>query len=155
MIIGIVAHDLDKGIGINNKIPWHFSFDFQHFKRTTLNKKVLMGRKTWESLPKKPLPNRENIILTRDKNLTLIGQPIDNVKIVNELFIPKEDLYVIGGSEIYKLYSLYFDKLIVTKILGKYECDTFFELDYSKWNETPLFENNDLKIFEYNRPFNR
>ena len=69
MIIKLIwAQDSSGGIGINNKLPWHFSEDLQKFKSLTLNSTIVMGRKTWESLKIKPLPKRKNIVLSSKKN---------------------------------------------------------------------------------------
>lgn len=124
MIIAIVAWDSDFGIGKNGDIPWRCKEDFKHFKETTKGHQIMMGRKTWESLPKKPLTDRTNIVITRQEDYQAEGAVV-----VNDVVWPNdgETLFVIGGSEIYKMYEPYLDKIVSTYIPGRHECDT-------KWN---------------------
>ena len=126
MIIAIAAHDDEWGIGKGNSIPWRCKEDFKHFKNTTKGHKVVMGRKTWESLPIKPLPGRTNIILTKQKDYVAEGAIISD-----DLVWPDNEddiLFVMGGSEIYKLYEPYCDKLLLTRIPGKHDCDVFWDI---------------------------
>ena len=122
-------------IGLNQKIPWHLSEDLKWFKKNTLGKKILMGRKTYESLPKH-LKNRHYIVLTRNKSFknesvdTIYS--IDNaIKFVNS----NEEVVVIGGAEIYRQLLPFVEKMYITKIDKTFEGDTFFpEIDYNNWN---------------------
>lgn len=125
MIIAIAAHDDEWGIGKNNGIPWRCKEDFKHFKETTKGHKVVMGRKTWESLPKKPLPDRINIVLTRQKDYKADGAIISD-----DIVWPDdgETIYVMGGLEVYREYAPYLDELLLTRIPGKYDCDTFWDI---------------------------
>ena len=77
----IAAIGKNRGLGKSGKIPWHISEDFKRFKQITLNHPIIMGRKTWESLPIKPLPGRYNIVITRDVNYKIENE---NVKVVDE-----------------------------------------------------------------------
>ncbi|MCJ8012515.1 dihydrofolate reductase [Paenibacillus sp. KQZ6P-2] len=121
-------------IGRDNKLPWRLPRDMAFFKEQTMGKKVLMGRKTWESFGGKPLPGRTNIILTRDHEYTAPGaQIIHTIDEALELGI-EEELMVIGGSEIYRVLLPYADCLLVTEIDESFEGDTFFpEINESEW----------------------
>jgi dihydrofolate reductase/thymidylate synthase len=125
----IVACDNKFGIGItdqlNGYIPWILKNDLKFFKQTTLNKTILMGRKTWNSLPIKPLKHRQNIIISSNLDLNL---PYTNViKSFKELDL-NNDVFVIGGSEVYK-YFLENDlvqTIYMTHVEGDFKCNTFF-----------------------------
>ena len=121
----IVAADKNGLIGKNGKLPWHFPEDLQWFKETTGKSPVVMGRKTFDSLPKrfKPLPNRENIVVTR--NVPIEQQPsLKYVTNINQIEHPK--VFFIGGAEIYKLALPLIDHIYLTRIPGEYEGDTYF-----------------------------
>lgn len=126
----IVAVDKNWAIGYNGKLLVHLPKDLEYFKNTTLNKVVVMGRKTFESLPnKKPLSNRLNIILTRSKDYKVDGavvlHTIDEVKeyVKNML---SGDVFIIGGDKIYKLFLPFISECLVTKIDYGYFADTYF-----------------------------
>ena len=93
----IWAQDKNGGIGKNGKLPWHISEDLKNFKKITLNSTIIMGRKTWESLPIKPLPNRENIVLstTLDDDILIFKSYEDCIKDLQKRTVPK--VFVIGG----------------------------------------------------------
>ena len=128
MII-IVACDLANGIGFKGQLPWQkLSKDLSHFKNLTMGNTVLMGRKTWDSIPLKfkPLTNRLNIVLTRDKNKKF---PKDVIVIHKFSEIPEQiqgKLFVIGGMSIYKWALQRCDEIYLTRIYDEYTCDTFF-----------------------------
>jgi dihydrofolate reductase len=133
----IVAVEMgSRGIGYQNKIPWYFPEDLKNFSKVTKgnsNNAIIMGRKTWESLPKKPLPKRQNIILSRsieDINLydnelyfNSMTRAIDHCK--QQQY---DEVWIIGGSEIYKvaLETLPIDNIYITEIYKEYDCDSFF-----------------------------
>ena len=103
MIIKLIwAQDSSGGIGINNKLPWHFSEDLQKFKSLTLNSTIVMGRKTWESLKIKPLPKRKNIVLSSKKI-----NDVECYKSIEELMNSlnnESSFFIIGGAQIYKIF---------------------------------------------------
>ena len=100
----IWAQDINGGIGMDGNLPWHISEDLKNFKQITLNSTIIMGRKTWNSLPKKPLPKRRNIILTRKKiNNVETYQSYDSC--INTLKNEKIGrVYIVGGRSMYKLF---------------------------------------------------
>ncbi|MCL6606255.1 MAG: dihydrofolate reductase [Paenibacillus sp.] len=124
-------------IGKNNDMPWHLPRDFAFFKAETLGKRMLMGRKTWDSLGGKPLKNRTSLIITRDTTFHPEGAEV--VHTVEEALNEgrkTDELMVIGGAEIYRMMLPYADKLIVTRIDEEFEGDTFFpNVDWSLWTE--------------------
>ena len=143
----IVAMDLDSGIGKDGGLPWHLPVDLKHFKQLTTtvdapSKKnaVVMGRKTWESLPEKfrPLPGRLNAVITRNKDLkinnchvfTSIQEGIDFAKSTGE-----QELFIIGGGEIYRQTIDLADTLYITHIDREVLGDTHFPtIDPKKWH---------------------
>lgn len=120
----IVCMSKNKVIGKENRMPWHLPKDLAYFKKMTLGKTVVMGRKTFESIGK-ALPGRNNIILTRDPLYKAPGCQV-YTKIEDVLHLPKEDVFIIGGSEIYTLFMPYATKLYITKICETFEGDAFF-----------------------------
>lgn len=147
-------------IGNNNDIPWHLPLDFAYFKAETLGKRMLMGRKTWESLGGKPLKGRTSLILTRDRSFAPEGAEVVHTLEAALAEGRKEDeLMVIGGAEIYSLMLPYADKLQVTRIEAEIEGDTIFpEVDWSEWKEvsnTPGLKNEqnpyDYRFYVYER----
>lgn len=156
----IVAKCLNGGIGFQNNIPWYHKKDLQLFKTLTINNKknaILMGRKTFESLPKKPLPDRYNIIISTTmrnpyhENLSVFGDiqnGIHYAKLMNF-----EELWVIGGSSIYKYFidSKQADQLYITEIDKEYTCDTFFpkfHKHYSLNSTQKIDESTNLTIYK-------
>lgn len=137
MLSIIVAIAKNNVIGKDNKLIWHISEDLKRFKSITSGKSMIMGRKTFESLPG-ILPNREHIILTRDKTLKVDS---DKVKVVNDLdtLIEKysnceDEVFIIGGAEVYKQLLPYAHKLYLTKIDNDFEGDTYFpQINYDEF----------------------
>lgn len=133
MIIGIVAVDRNGAIGKGGKLPWHYPADLKFFKETTTRNTVVMGRKTWLTL-KKPLPNRLNIVLSRQSEI----EPQDSVLVLRDvesvLARAKDlpgDLFVIGGEQVYRSFLPYIDKWIVTEVpLTIEDADTFVPENY-------------------------
>lgn len=126
-IIMIVATDNNYGIGINNKLPWNSPEDMEFFKKTTLGHSIIMGRKTFESMGSKPLKNRKNYVVTRSgkeyDGVQTISTDEDIQKIIKQYSRKLSRLFVIGGSEIYKLFEPYYKFIIWSKIEGDYETD--------------------------------
>ena len=135
MISIIVAITENNAIGKDNDLLWHISEDLKYFKRITLGSPIIMGRKTWESLPFKPLPKRENIVISNNKDYKL-----DNATVFHSLeeavqYVKKfENCFIIGGGMIYNTILPFCDKLYITKVHKSFEADTFFpEIDSNQW----------------------
>lgn len=136
-VTAIVAMSRNFVIGNKGKIPWHSTKDFEHFKETTMGQIIVMGRKTWDSLPEKnkPLTGRLNIVLTKNKDLELAGAKV--VHSVEECVALCEaigsDVFVIGGAEIYKLFDVHYTKQIITTMKAKAEGDVTYPWPSGSW----------------------
>ena len=149
----IVAVDENFAIGRNNKLLFHISKDMIYFKKMTTNKIVVMGEKTYLSLPKKPLQNRTNIVLSQEGNVYCGAI---TVKSLEELFevlknYNTEDVFVIGGASVYNQLMDYCKNAYITKIFDKKEADVFIEnIDQKKnWklqDKSDIFEENGIKF---------
>lgn len=138
MTISLIgAMSRERAIGANNQMLWHLPKELGYFKRTTLNKTVVMGRKTYESLGK-PLPNRRNVIFTRQKDLHIEG--CDIVNSVEETLqkYGEDELMITGGGEIYELFMPIADRLYLTKVdVNIANADAFFpEFDEKEFQLT-------------------
>lgn len=152
MLSIIVAKAKNNIIGKNNKLLWHLSDDLKRFKTLTTGHPIIMGRKTFESIGK-PLPNRENIIFTKNTEFKVDNE---NVKVVHsiedikEYIESDENAFVIGGAMIYNLLMPYVKALYVTEINKDFEGDVFFsKIDNNEWKEIsrqegPKDEENDF-----------
>jgi dihydrofolate reductase len=132
----IVATDAQRGIGINNTLPWKLPEDLAHFKRTTTGHPIIMGRKTFDSIGR-PLPNRRNIIVTRNDKWSHDG--VEAVGSINAAIALLDGVegFVIGGAEIYQQSLPLASELIITQIAHTFDCDAFFpEIDAAAWQET-------------------
>lgn len=134
-IISIIsAHSKNHVIGKNNRIPWNFPQDLKYFREKTKGHTVVMGRKTYESMGR-ALPNRINIVVSRNPEYAL-PDAITSTSLENALKIArekeKEEIFIIGGSEIYRIGLPFADKLYITLVKGDYEGDAFFP-DYSEF----------------------
>ena len=134
----VVAVSRNGVIGRDGGLPWHISTDLKRFKAITMGKPLIMGRKTWESLPKKPLPGRPNIVITRQKNYRA-----EDASVVSD--IPSalaaagqvEEVCVIGGGEIFDMFLAQTDRIYLTEVDLEVEGDTFFPaIDPAQWTET-------------------
>jgi dihydrofolate reductase len=132
----VVAMDAQRGIGVDNQLPWHLPEDLAHFKRVTLDRPIIMGRKTFDSIGR-PLPKRRNIVVTRDPTwshdgVEVAGSMEEAVKLAGGV-----QASIIGGAQIFSESMDTADSMIVTHIDGLYRCDTFFpEIDPATWNIT-------------------
>jgi dihydrofolate reductase len=124
--ISIIAAVAENGvIGLDNTLPWRIRCDMERFKKTTMGKTVVMGRKTYDSLPNGALLGRENIVITRKKHFEAPGCIVVH-SFQDALARAKKDVFVIGGAEIYEQTLSHADNLYVTIVRGKPEGDTFF-----------------------------
>lgn len=134
----IYARAANGVIGQDNQLPWHLPEDLAHFKRTTLGCPVLMGRKTWDSLPPKfrPLPGRLNIVITRDTGFVAQGAAIaHSLEAARDLCPTGSDAWVIGGAQIYAQALPLADTVVVTEIARDFEGDAFAPTLGPEWRE--------------------
>ena len=151
MVTAIAAVSENWGIGRDGDLLFNIPEDKKHFRRTTLNHKVIMGRKTLESLPDgKPFKDRENIVLSRNNNFSAEGATIcRSIEEVLEIIknSPDEEIFIVGGGEIYNAMLPCCKKAMITKVSGDPDADTFFpNLDESP--EWVLAEESDEQEFE-------
>lgn len=132
----IVAHANNRVIGKNNDMPWHLPADLAYFKKTTLGKPIVMGRKTYQSIGR-PLPGRKNIVISRDENFTAPGvEVVTSVEAALALVIEHEEVMVIGGGAIYQHCLASAQRLYITHIDADIEGDTYFpDYDLTVWKK--------------------
>ena len=127
MISIIVAMDINRGIGYNGDLLTFIPGDLPRFKRITTGHTVIMGRKTFDSLPKGPLPNRKNIVISRNVNLKIDGAiVVKSLKKAINLCSIEDEVFIIGGGQIYKEALPIANKLYITHINKEFPADTFF-----------------------------
>src|SRR5690606_9833868 len=133
----IVAAAENNAIGKDNQMPWNLPNDFKYFKKTTLEHSVVMGRKTFDSIGK-PLPERRNIILTRDQNYT--SPDVDVANSVDDVLTycrDEREIFVIGGANVYKQFISLAQKVHLTRVYTVIDGDAFFpELSENEWQLT-------------------
>jgi dihydrofolate reductase len=132
-LVAAMARD-SQVIGVDNQLPWHLPVDLQHFKKVTLNKPILMGRKTFESIGR-PLPNRENIVLTRDRTWSCSGVSVFyDWKTALQQYADREELMVIGGATIYQQALPIANRMLLTWVDWDGEGDAVFPaFDRDRW----------------------
>jgi dihydrofolate reductase len=146
-------------IGKENSLPWNIPEDLKRFKQMTSGHTILMGRKTFDSIGR-PLPNRQNIVMTKDENFEREGIKVINdfdeaLELIKE---SKEDVFVIGGSKIYELFEPVANTLAITRILKDFEGDAFFpDINWELWQiekEENFFDEKskiECKLIEYSK----
>jgi dihydrofolate reductase len=139
-MLSVIAAVARNGvIGKDNALPWHLPADLKHFKALTSGHTVIMGRKTWESLPEKfrPLPGRQNIVVTRNAGYVATGASVVTSLADAMAAATDPEAFVIGGAELYQAALPLADRLQLTEIDMDYEGDTRFPaLDPAQWRET-------------------
>lgn len=156
----LVAYDDNRVIGCKGEIPWYLPEDLKLFKERTINHSIIMGRKTWDSLPRRPLPNRYNIVVTREPDKYEDGDEamfVDSmakaIRLANKK-APNREAFIIGGSQIYlaALELGVVDRIIVSKVPGEHEGDTCFPSLGDDWSVHWTDDNYEgFSIFEYVR----
>jgi dihydrofolate reductase len=151
MISIIVAVSEDWGIGKDNELLWHISEDLKRFKKLTTGNTIIMGKRTWESLPRRPLPGRRNIVLT-----DIPGECIDcsvtaySIDDALSKCDKEEEIFVIGGGSVYRQFMPVADRLYITHVHRKMPADVWFpEIDSDIWKvvqkeEYPEDENGSI-----------
>ena len=144
-IVAIWAQDEEGIIGKDNRLPWYLPAELQHFKETTLNHAILMGRVTFDGMGRRILPQRETLILTRNADKNMDGVNIfNNIESVLDWYQSQDkNLYVIGGKQIFQAFEHYLDEVIVTQIHARVEGDTYFPEDF----DLSLFETVSSKFY--------
>ena len=145
-IVAIWAQDEEGIIGKDNRLPWYLPAELQHFKETTLNHAILMGRVTFDGIGRRLLPKRETLILTRNSDEKMDGVSIFNdIESVLDWYQSQDkNLYVIGGKQIFQAFEPYIDEVIVTQVHASVEGDTYFPEDF----DLSLFETVSSKFHD-------
>ena len=153
IIIAAVAEN--GAIGKDEDIPWHIPEDLEHFKQKTTGHPVIMGRKTFESLPEnfRPLPDRTNIVLTRSdmekEGIKVVGSMEEAYSIAEEL---DDKTFIIGGASVYEQGLPEADKMVLTEVKREVSGDTFFpDFDREEWNEERREEHEEFDFVTYTR----
>ena len=133
----VVATAQNGCIGVNNDMPWHIPEDFAFFKAYTSGKPVVMGRKTWESLPKKPLPNRRNVVITRQQGYVAEGaEVVHDLQAAMAACVDAPEIIIMGGAQIYAEAMPLATDLRITEVDLHVDGDAFFPvLEPSQWQE--------------------
>lgn len=164
MLNAIFAVDSEFGIGKNNSMPWHFPEDFKFFKETTINSTIVMGNNTWLSLPKRPLPDRYNVVITslyehsvhKDADLVITSDKLYfstgvvrrrySILLANEIKQLAEhtnkETFIIGGAQLLTSLLPVIERMYITVVPGVYDCDVFFN----------PFEHSDKFVLAKNTP---
>lgn len=135
MIVLVAAAAENDALGKNGDMLWHLPDDFKHFKSLTSGHYIIMGRKTFETFPK-PLPNRKHVIISRNQNYKAPDECIvvNSMEAALRLTQAQEDVYIIGGGEIYKEALPFADKIELTRVHDSFEADAFFPvIDPQNW----------------------
>lgn len=138
MIISLIwAMDDNRLIGVENRLPWKLPADMKWFRRHTLGKPIIMGRKTFDSFGGRPLPERTNIVVTRDKDYQVKGAVVVySIEEALQVAGDVEEVMIIGGASFYEQMLPRADRLYITQVHGSFEGDAWFpEFDMGKWHE--------------------
>ncbi|GHF30752.1 dihydrofolate reductase [Kordiimonas sediminis] len=131
----IVAMDKNRVIGKENDLPWHLPEDLKYFKKVTMGAAIIMGRKTYDSIGR-PLPGRENIVITRQANWKADGVTVFHALSDARDHVGQADAFIIGGAEIYNHALQYVDKMYITEVDIAVEGDAYFPIvDWPEWQE--------------------
>lgn len=150
----IVAVAKNNAIGCHNKLLWHISEDLKRFKEITTGHTIIMGRKTFESLPK-VLPNRKHIVITRNMNFNSEDERVTVIHSIDDILTyadEEEEYFIIGGEEIYRQFLPLSQKIYLTIVNKDFEADAFFpDINYSEWTVTDKSpeKTDDEKLFSY------
>ena len=154
----VAAMGRNRAIGLAGRMPWHLPAELQHFKRVTMGKTIVMGRKTWQAIGR-PLPGRQNIVISRDpaflaRHVELVGSLAEALEIAES-----DEVMVIGGGQVYELAMPRAQRMVLTLIDIEPEADTWFPAwDDKEWIQVreesfPVDRDNELayRIVEYER----
>lgn len=149
----VVAIAQNHAIGKDNKLLWHLPNDLKHFKTITSGGTVIMGRKTYDSVGK-PLPNRRNIIITR-QSITIDGcEVINSLDEALALCKTEQEVFIVGGAEIYKMAMPVTNRIYLTIVHHDFEGDTYFpEIEENNWKETEREDHQPDEKHKYSYSF--
>jgi dihydrofolate reductase len=135
MISIIVAIAENYAIGKNNDLLWHIPEDLKRFKRLTTGHTIIMGKNTYESLPRRPLPNRRSIVITDDPSESFEGcTTVHSIEEAMKHCDPSEENFIIGGASVYRQFLPFADRLYLTMVNKSFDGDVFFpEINFSLW----------------------
>ena len=149
-LTAMVAMTAERVIGKDNDLPWHLPEDLKLFKRTTSGHPIVMGRKTWDSIGR-PLPNRQNIVLTRNEVWT--ADQVDVIHTAEQLYqlkLQHEHVFIIGGAQVYEMFLPHVDELLVSYVYENHEGNTkfpAFEHLFSTFEVVETFEHFELRRY--------
>lgn len=152
-MISIIAAVATNGvIGYRNGMPWHISADLKRFKRLTIGHTVVMGRKTYESLGS-PLPDRLNVVISRNTGLSIEGVTVvDSIDRAVAMCAPSDELFIIGGGQIYRQCMEIADRLYITVVEQNPVGDTLFpHIDSSQWQQVSREDHGTYSFVDYVR----
>ncbi|MGT2836520.1 dihydrofolate reductase [Streptococcus macacae] len=153
-IVAIWAEDSHHLIGVQGKLPWHLPKELKHFKETTMNQALLMGRVTFDGMNRRILPGRDTLVLTRDPQFKAEGvTAVHSVKEALSWFRQQDKtLFIVGGASIYKAFENYYDEIIRTSVQGQFEGDTYFpSIDLSHFQKISqrFFERDEQNAYDF------
>ena len=138
IVSAIAAIAQNYAIGKNNQLLWHLPNDLKHFKQITSGHTVIMGRKTYQSVGR-PLPNRRNIVITRQQTAIMGCEVVSSIKEALALCVAEQEVFIVGGAEIYKLAMPVTDRIYLTIVHQDFEADTWFpQINDNEWVKTQL-----------------
>lgn len=148
MINMIACIDKNNGIGYKNKLLAYLPNDLRYFKEKTLNKIIVFGRTTYETLPTKPLRGRVNIVLSRESRAisgAIVYNCIDDILRINE------EVFICGGSQIYEQFLPHANRLYITEINEVFNCDSYFPIIGDEWKEVSREKGlkDDKNLYDY------
>jgi len=150
-LTGIVAMTPERVIGKDNDMPWHLPEDLKMFKATTKGHPIVMGRKTWDSIGR-PLPGRQNIVLTRNTEWSADGaEVINEPDDLSRLTLQDEHVFIIGGAQVYEMFLPYLDGLYVSHVFDSPAGDTYFpefEQYFSGYDVVEVFDDFELRLYK-------
>ena len=156
----IAAMGKNRAIGLEGRMPWHLPAELQHFKKATMGKSIVMGRKTWQAICR-PLPGRQNIVISRDPGFLAKGVDLAASLEDAAVMSDSDEVMIIGGGQLYALALPHAQRMVLTLIDIEPEADTWFpEWDDKEWSQIseehfPIDDNNKLRyrIIELSRAF--
>lgn len=146
MIAILLAISQNGVIGRNGELPWHIPEDLRYFKRLTTNHSIVMGRRTFDAIGK-PLPNRDNYVITRDATFCADGVTI--IQDIEDIQTIEGDVFIIGGAEIVRQTIHFADRLFLTEIDQEVEGDVSIHIDFSQWKLVSKTPGEGTQAFTY------